>query len=324
MILLSLIRRWAPAVLVASTLTGGVLGGCRSRPTTSGDDAVSQRKSSSRQKRKKTRRTSSTRRRVAAGAGAVAAGQAMREVSLRPGQDNSGLFLGNPTAAAKQPDNYLLARPQHVMSYNQGAGSPNWVSWYLHPSHLGDVERGSFRPDPMLPSDWQIRPTDYRGSGYDRGHVCPSGDRTSSKEDNDATFVMSNMLPQTAALNQHVWKDLEDYTRQLTFEGNELYIIAGGVGEKERIGRGKVRVPQACWKVLVVLPNGDNDLSRINTRTRVIAVMMPNEENSAVENARWTQYVTSVARIERATGYNLLSVLPAGVQSTLEQKVDRG
>jgi endonuclease G len=319
--------RWVPVVVLGSTLIGTSLSGCRSRSTTSDNNSYGQRNtSSSRKSQKKRKRTTTNRNRAAAtaGAGAVAVGQAMRNTSTRPGQDNSNLFLGNPTSATKQPDNYLLARAQHAMSYNQNAGGPNWVSWHLEASNLGDVERGSFRPDPMLPTDWQIRPTDYRGSGYDRGHVCPSGDRTATKEDNDATFVMSNMLPQTAALNQHVWKDLEDYSRELAMQGNELYIIAGGIGEKERIARGKVRVPQSCWKILLVLPNGDNDLGRINTRTRVIAVLMPNEESQSVENARWTQYVTSVAQLERATGYNFLSALPASVQNTLEQKIDRG
>ena len=180
--------------------------------------------------------------------------------------DNSNVLLGFPGVAARNPDSYLVERPQYTMSYNKDDGGPNWVSWHTDTSTLGDVQRGNFRPDPLLPDDWQIRPTDYRGSGYDRGHVCPSGDRTATKEDNDATFVMSNMLPQTAALNQHVWKDLEDYCRDLANQGNELYITAGGVGSAKRIGKGKVNVPTDCWKVIVVLPAGDSDLSRIDSQ----------------------------------------------------------
>ncbi|RYG62776.1 hypothetical protein EON80_22485, partial [bacterium] len=96
-------------------------------------------------------------------------------------QSNSGennLLLGNPTSAGQSPDNYLLERPQYSMSYNRTKGGPNWVAWHTDASDLGDTERGKFVPDPELPAGWQIRPADYKGTGYDRGHLCPSGDRT--------------------------------------------------------------------------------------------------------------------------------------------------
>ncbi len=238
--------------------------------------------------------------------------------------DNSNVLLGFPGAAARNPDSYLVERPQYAMSYNKDDGGPNWVSWHTDTSTLGDVQRGNFRPDPLLPDDWQIRPTDYRGSGYDRGHVCPSGDRTATKEDNDATFVMSNMLPQTAALNQHVWKDLEDYCRDLANQGNELYITAGGVGSAKRIGKGKINVPTDCWKVIVVLPAGDSDLSRIDSSTRVIAVLMPNQQNKQIEKSDWPQYATSVAQIEKVTNFDFFPNVPANVRRQLLAKVDRG
>jgi endonuclease G len=248
-----------------------------------------------------------------------------RAMTLLPsGADNNNALLGFPGTAGKNPDSYLIERPQYTMSYNKDDGGPNWVSWHTEVANLGPVKRGDFRPDPLLPDDWQIRPTDYRGSGYDRGHVCPSGDRTATTEDNDATFMMSNMLPQTAALNQHVWKSLEDYCRDLANEGKELYIVAGGVGSAKRIGHGKVNVPQECWKVVVVLPQGDGDLSRVSANTRVIAVTMPNQQNSEVEHADWPQYATSVAQIEKETGFDFFSNLPANVRRQLETKVDKG
>jgi endonuclease G len=237
--------------------------------------------------------------------------------------DNGHLLLGNPSNAGYDADNFLQKRPQFIMSYNRAQGGPNWVSWHLQKSDLGQAKRGDFHPDEGLPIDWQIRPSDYRGSGYDRGHVCPSGDRTNSREDNDATFAMSNMLPQTAALNQHIWKDLEDYARSLVRK-NELYVVAGGVGSIGRIGKGKVNIPKQCWKVLVVLPTGNNDLTRIKVDTRVIAVMMPNQESEAISNAHWSKYATSIAQIEKVTGYNLLSALPDEIEKVLEEKVDSG
>ncbi len=238
--------------------------------------------------------------------------------------ENPALLLGNPSNAATGPDNLLVSRPQFDLSYNRTNGGPNWVSWHVQASDLGRVGRGTFAPDPLLPADSQIRPNDYRGSGYDRGHQCPSGDRTSSRENNNATFVMSNMLPQAPALNQQVWAKLENYCRDQVRAGNELYIVAGGAGTAGRIGQGKINVPAQCWKIVVVLPEGDNDLQRITPATRVIAVAMPNQDTPEVGGARWATFLTTPSAIEQATGFKFFSNLSSATRSALEQKKDSG
>jgi endonuclease G len=70
-----------------------------------------------------------------------------------------------------------------------------------------------------------VRPTDYTGSGYDRGHIAPSADRTRNEADNSSTFLMTNMMPQVPEVNRGVWGDLEEYCRELVQQGKELYII---------------------------------------------------------------------------------------------------
>lgn len=239
--------------------------------------------------------------------------------------NDGNLLLGNPSNAGKNEDNFLLERPQYSMSYNHSGGGPNWVAWHTDAQDLGKIERGdNFSPDPDLPAAWRITPNDYRGSGYDRGHVCPSGDRTSSRADNDATFYMSNMLPQTGALNRHVWADGENAVRDIVRQGNEVYQIAGGAGENGTIAKGKVTVPQLCWKVVVVLPEGTNDLSRINAQTRILAISIPNVADTRLETADWRSYLTSLDKIQAATKLNLLSALPAKVRSALGSQVDSG
>ena len=243
-----------------------------------------------------------------------------------PGDAGTQMALGNPSNAStnlRDADNYLVARPQYVLSYNRAKGGPNWASWHVEQADLGSVERSNkFAPDPDLPPDWQIRPNDYTRSGYDRGHVCPSGDRTASPQDNDATFYMSNMLPQEGDLNRHAWEELESYCRTLVRDGNELYIVAGGYGSKERIGRGKINVPTNCWKIIAVLPQGDNDLSRMDSGTLIIAVDMPNRKG--IVNDDWQKYLTTVAGIESATGYRFFTGVPAAVQSVLKNQMDSG
>jgi endonuclease G len=246
--------------------------------------------------------------------------------STSSGRDSNegNLLLGNPTDAGRQADNYLLERDQYSMSYNRSRGGSNWVAWHTDSSNFGDTERGKFAPDPDLPADWQIRPTAYKGTGYDKGHVCPSGDRTSSRGDNNATFYMSNMLPQTPELNQHVWADFENYLRDQVRQGNEIYEIAGGAGDAGKIDDGRVTIPQICWKVAIILPEGKGDLKRINGQSRVIAVGMPNVNDDRLKTGDWRAYLTTAAKIQSATKLDLLSSLPGNVQKLLEAKTDSG
>ena len=210
------------------------------------------------------------------------------------------------------------------MSYNRSKGEANWVAWHIDAQDLGSEDRGNFRPDPDLPTDWQITPNDYRGSGYDRGHICPSGDRTSSRADNDATFYMSNMLPQTAELNRAVWADFENALRGIVRQGNEVYVMAGGSGKASTIADGKVVVPQICWKVALVLPEGKNDLKRINAQTRVIAVAMPNVTGNKLKESDWHNYIVTTQKLSSAIKMDFFPALPKDLQDALEAKKDSG
>ncbi len=244
------------------------------------------------------------------------------------------LQMGNPSKATTNVtnnNNYLMVKPQYALSYSRDRGIPNWVSWHLDKSWIGNVQRqNNFRSDETLPSDWyRVETSDYTGSGFDRGHNCPSGDRTNTIENNAATFLMTNMIPQAPQNNQETWANLEEYCRSLVEEGNELYIIMGSYGQggtgnngaKSTLAGGKVTVPNRVWKVVVVLPEGSNDISRITTTTRVIAINTPNS-NSV--NSNWGSYRVSVDQIEKATGYDLLSTIPANIQEAIEAKVDKG
>src|SRR4051794_19626790 len=118
--------------------------------------------------------------------------------------------------------------------------------------------------------------------------MCPSGDRTSTKEDNQATFSMTNMVPQSPNNNRKTWEKLETYCRRLVRRGSELYIIAGpagrgGRGEKGyktfiKARQGKILVPSKTWKVMLVLPEGVTNPKQVTTEARVIAVIVPNIE----------------------------------------------
>ncbi|MDX5436727.1 MAG: DNA/RNA non-specific endonuclease, partial [Pontibacter sp.] len=110
---------------------------------------------------------------------------------------DGNMAMGNPSGAGTSYANYLVNKAQYAMSYNSYRGTPNWVSWHLSSAWLGTAPRqDDFRADNSLPSTfYKVTPTDYTGSGFDRGHNCPSADRTLTVTDNSATFLMSNMIP---------------------------------------------------------------------------------------------------------------------------------
>lgn len=249
--------------------------------------------------------------------------------------DNNNLLLGNPTNA--QPSinstaNYLMDQTYFTESYNRDKGTPNWVSWHISSTDLGSTSRSdNFRADINLPSGWYaVGNSSYSGSGFDRGHNCPSGDRTSSSTANSATFLMTNMIPQAPKNNQQTWATLENYTRSLVTAGNEVYIVMGSYGTggtgtngyQTTIDGGKVNVPSRVWKVIVVIPNGNNDLSRISASTRVIAVNTPNDQSTV--NADWKQYLTTVRSIETAAGVNIMSNVSQSIQDVIEARTDSG
>jgi endonuclease G len=261
-----------------------------------------------------------------------------RPVAVRPELPtrDDALALGNPSAATPSPsnyDNYLMVRPQYALAYNRSRGTANWVAWHLSPAWRGDAPRqNNFRADRDLPGGWsRISPDDYTNSGFDRGHLCPSEDRDADPEDNAATFLMTNIVPQAPQNNQEPWRQLEEYCRRLTQQGYELYLFAGGYGRGgsgSRGGRtttlanGNLVVPSRLWKIAVVLPQGTDDLTRLTPGTRVIAVDLPNTE--AAGQLTWASYRTTVAAIQNATGLDLLNRLPTSLQQVLENQVDTG
>jgi endonuclease G len=164
--------------------------------------------------------------------------------------------------------------------------------------------------------------TDYSGSGYDRGHMTPSGDRTRSIPDNSATFLMTNIIPQLAANNQGPWNDFENYLRSLAQAGQEIYIVSGVAGNIGTIAQGKIVVPAVTWKVVLVLPNGTDDLQRINKATRAFAIIVPNQAPLNI-NAPWRNFRVTVNEVEYLTGYDFFSAIPKNTQELIERKRDK-
>jgi endonuclease G len=249
---------------------------------------------------------------------------------LAAAEPSPNVRFGLPSPAKadpKQREDYLIERPQYALSYNAETRRANWVCWRLRKEDLGRAQRGPFEPDPLLPRGFaRVTTHVYDGSGFDRGHMCPAQDRSRTQADMDATFYLTNVVPQSPASNQKGWERLEAYSRDLAQRGHVLYIAcgpqgAGGTGKdghKEEIGRGRVTVavPAKVWKVILVIPREDAEPRK---NSRVIAIIMPNDQTVGFD---WSKYRVSVRQVEKLTGLKLFAALPEELAAALKEKVD--
>jgi endonuclease G len=209
------------------------------------------------------------------------------------------LSVGVPNisgASTASKTNYLSVKKGYVMSYNGVEGRANWVGWTLNASDVGPVDRSNrFVQDESFPRGFKIvDEKDYSHSGYDRGHLCNSEDRTSSEYLNEETFLMSNMIPQTRELNRGPFKMLEAYCRKLAIKkGMNLLIYSGGIGAKDRLGS-NVIVPAYCWKV-------------VYTPEKIWCILFPNERDL---NKNWQTYSVPLETLEKMTGFRFPRKLP--------------
>jgi len=219
-------------------------------------------------------------------------------------------------------DDYIIMRPQYVLSYNPQKNVANWVSWNLNSSWYGDVPRysGYFIIDTSLPdSFYKVKHADYTNSGYDRGHMVRSEERTRTVEDNKSTFLLTNILPQRPDLNRGVWLNLENHCEDLCKKENkELFIIAGGIFRSKNKIKDIIAIPDSFFKIIVML-NRDESPPSVSDSTKIIAVVMPNK--NGVRNDSWRSYLTSVRRIESSTGYNFLTNVKKQIQDIIENRI---
>lgn len=248
----------------------------------------------------------------------------------------------------------LISRNVYLLSINPQKRLLNWAAWKIDASDMGNVGRSNnFIQDADLETylsargQHAVQKDDYLGSCYDRGHQVPSADRDTTLPLNQLTFLMSNMIPQTAFLNRGIWEHLEHYSReQVRTFGKKVYIIAGPIYDEDfgTIGqKNDIPVPSKNFKILMIV-NNDQDINDPNVKPEVIAVVMPNilrtgekpnlnkdelckesaintTANSSdstvvadpVNEDDWKQYQVSPSEVERLSGFKISNlVVPTG------------
>lgn len=196
-----------------------------------------------------------------------------------------------------------------IVSFNKENKTPNWVAWEL----LGTETEGAGTRTNKFWTDVEIEgcpdTRDYRGSGFDRGHMIPAAEQKWSPEAMHACFSMANICPQDHSLNSGAWNTLENKERAWARRDSMLLIAAGPIYEETdtlRLGKNGVRVPSAFFKVLAA-PKADPP--------RGIGFIYPNM--SAPGNMR--VYAMPIREVEKATGSDFFSSLPDSLEKLIEE-----
>lgn len=188
-------------------------------------------------------------------------------------------------------DDQIVERKGFILSYNESHEQANWVFYKLTPEDVKceDANRkNNFKVDYEISTE-SAKLTDYKGSGYDRGHLKPAGDATCSQELMDETFLMSNMAPQEPSFNRGMWKTLEDYVRTLAESNDSIYVYTGGVlkNDLRKIGDG-VSVPATFYKVIYEFKGG---------KMTTLCFLLPNKKIDGV----LFMYKVTLGEVEKIT-----------------------
>jgi DNA/RNA endonuclease G (NUC1) len=222
-------------------------------------------------------------------------------------------------------NNYLIEKPQYVVSYNNEVKNANWVSFQLNQSWLSGKKKrpDNFAMDLTLPDEFAPHPVteDYRG-GWAQGHLTAATDRTRTEKDYMATFILSNINPQYQTVNEGIWNKFEEYLQEQANLEKDVHIITGSYGEQEQISDKEIRVPKYFWKVALILNKPGLNLAEIQAEDieNVIAVRMPNtREDLPQETTTWQDWTRTVEFIEDQTNLIFFNRLPNQLASNLKK-----
>jgi endonuclease G len=223
--------------------------------------------------------------------------------------DCTGFYLGQQapavTDSAKAGTGRIFCHSFYSVSYSTARRDPIWAAERLTKAMakggdaIGRVKK-KFAPQAGLTSLEQGSHADYNNSPYDRGHMTPANDAPDIPTQRD-TFVVTNIVPQTAQLNEHLWQYLEASVHQLAEVDDELFIVTGPVfAATPPLLASRIAIPEATYKA-VYDP----------TQDIAIAYVATNEEVSPVCT------IISVAELTRRTGIDPFPSLPAAKKNRL-------
>lgn len=216
------------------------------------------------------------------------------------------------TYLPKSTTGTIVAHSYFTLSYSEEHEQAEWIAYELQKKQLSrnEIERPDFVQDRSVGSgsaDWR----NYKNSGYDRGHLCPAGDRRFNYDAYHETFLTSNISPQDREFNGGIWNRLEQKVRYWARQNDGVFVITGGVLKNglNRIGDEDVSVPEEFYKIVVDKANGSY---------KTIAFLIPNQPS----DRSFYEYAVSIDEIEEKTGIDFFPNLSEAIESKLESSVD--
>ncbi|XP_062929204.1 endonuclease G, mitochondrial [Mobula hypostoma] len=226
---------------------------------------------------------------------------------LSPGRTTEIMKFGFPSLS------HIKTRESYVLAYDPRTRNALWVLEHLDAARLGlscsDRSRSEFKEDQSVHEYHRAQNADYKGSGFDRGHLAAAGNHKQSQKCMDDTFYLSNIVPQNANLNKSAWNNLEKYCRSLTKYNKNVFVCTGPLYlprqesdgkvyvKYQVIGKNSVAVPTHIFKVVIL----EKHSGEIELRSYV----MPNQPVS--ENIPLESFLVPIESIERASGLLFVS-----------------
>jgi len=223
-------------------------------------------------------------------------------------------FAGLPrrTGLPAPDDIVVLNRGEFVIGWSPRLRHPVWCAYHVVRDAKFPTTRKNFQRDHNVPT--APNPGDYAKSGYDRGHMAPNHAIVSryGEDAQKKTFLMSNVAPQSAALNRGVWRDLEHRIADLwTARYGEIWVIVGCIrsAAHKSFGNDGIDIPDAFYQIVVAQEGLD---------VRALAVMFGQTVPYRTFAAR---HLISIDDLETLTGLDFMPELPEFIQSPLEAEI---
>lgn len=215
---------------------------------------------------------------------------------------------------------HVLVNQGYVSGYDAGIQDPRWVETRFfavaNPTSAG--RPSEFSPDNRIEPEYQVNTHYWTKSGFDRGHMAPNWGvsicygRSAQLE----TFLLTNVVPQSPALNRGLWETLEkiisnDYAERF----GQVWVICGPVfgANPGTLKDGKVLIPDMCYKIVLRV---DQDGS-----PHALAFEMPQDLPMGHQQSDLLQYLTTVSKIEQDTGASFFPDLPGSTRASLENEM---
>ena len=228
--------------------------------------------------------------------------------------DTEGHADLSPFWPASAVPGQIVEHSAYTLQYSEEHEQAAWVLYRIAGDQLANpVERsGDFRADPLVASG-SATLGDYRGSGYDRGHLAPAAAMAWARHVMSESFYLSNMSPQKPGFNRGIWKELEAVVRDFARTHGEVIVVTGPVLQEglAQIGASGVSIPKHYYKV--VLDYREPDIAGIG-------FVLANEASTQPLAA----FAVPIDSVETLTGIDFFHPLPDGPEGRIEGRVEIG